>query len=67
MQGKRSAGERHITGGFTHISGKSHKGGFAVLRQTIRSRMRTKLHEIKEALRQRMHPPIPETGLGSGR
>ena len=48
--------------GFTHISGKTQKGWFTVLRQTIRSRLRAKLHEVKEALRRRMHAPIPETG-----
>ena len=48
--------------GFTHISGRSRKGGFQLQRSTRRDRLRTKLREIKEALRQRMHDSIPEQG-----
>src|ERR1700758_3666232 len=36
--------------GFTHISGKDRKGYFAVIRRTIRKRMRAKLQQIKEQL-----------------
>jgi RNA-directed DNA polymerase len=48
--------------GFVLISGKSRRGDFQIRRKSRRDRMRTKLREIKEALRQRMHRPIPETG-----
>lgn len=48
--------------GFTHICGRSRKGNFQLVRKTRRDRMRTKLREIKEELRRRMHEPIPEQG-----
>src|SRR5215471_5187637 len=48
--------------GFTHISGKNRLGRFAVRRLTIRKRMRSKLREIKQQLRPRMHDPVPQTG-----
>ena len=38
--------------GFTHISGKNRLGRFTVRRKTIRKRMRAKLREIKQQLRQ---------------
>jgi RNA-directed DNA polymerase len=45
--------------GFTHICGKRRKDGkFAILRQTIKKKMRTKISEIKIELRKRMHEPI---------
>src|SRR5512142_374423 len=48
--------------GFTHISGKNRLGRFSVRRLTIRKRMRRKLREIKQQLRQRMHDPVRQTG-----
>jgi len=49
--------------GFTHICGKRRKDGkFAILRQTIKKRMRAKISEIKSELRRRMHDPIQEVG-----
>jgi RNA-directed DNA polymerase len=48
--------------GFTHISGKNGLGRFMVRRTTIRKRMRAKLREVKQQLRQRMHDPVPQTG-----
>ena len=48
--------------GFTHISGKDRNGNFAVKRHTIGKRMRGKLAEIKQQLRQRMHEPVARTG-----
>ncbi|HLY41067.1 MAG TPA: group II intron reverse transcriptase/maturase [Terracidiphilus sp.] len=48
--------------GFTHISGKDRKGGYAVKRKTISKRMRAKLLEIKQQLRRRMHEPPAQTG-----
>ncbi|MGA8443303.1 MAG: hypothetical protein WB762_31865, partial [Candidatus Sulfotelmatobacter sp.] len=37
-------------------------GRFAVRRLTIRKRMRSKLREIKQQLRPRMHDPVRQTG-----
>jgi group II intron reverse transcriptase/maturase len=48
--------------GFKHISGKNRHGWFTVRRTTIRKRMRTKLRQIKQELRSRMHDPVPQTG-----
>jgi RNA-directed DNA polymerase len=48
--------------GFTFICGKSRRGKFLIKRKTRRDRMRAKLQEVKEVLRQRMHRPIPEQG-----
>jgi group II intron reverse transcriptase/maturase len=48
--------------GFTHVCGKTRRGRFIVLRLTMRKRLRAKLREIKDALRQRWHVPVPETG-----
>jgi group II intron reverse transcriptase/maturase len=48
--------------GFTHISGRSKRGTFQLKRKTRRDRMRTKLQEIKEELRRRLHLPIPVQG-----
>ena len=48
--------------GFTLICGTSRQGRFLLKRRTRRDRMRAKLLEIKEELRQRMHEPIPEQG-----
>lgn len=48
--------------GFTHLCGKSSKGRFVVIRQTIRKRLQAKLREVKTELRRRMHEPIPVVG-----
>jgi RNA-directed DNA polymerase len=48
--------------GFTFICGKSRRGRFQLQRKTRGDRMRTKLREIKEELRRRMHWPIPAQG-----
>ena len=48
--------------GFTHICGRTRRGGFLLRRQSRRDRMRAKLHELKEELRWRRHSPIPEQG-----
>jgi hypothetical protein len=48
--------------GFTHICGKTRKGRFAVLRQTMRKRMQAKLQRMRSELRRRMHDPVPEQG-----
>jgi len=53
--------------GFTHSCAKTRAGRFTVLRQTMRTRLRAKLEEVKTELRRRLHDPIPEQGayLGS--
>jgi RNA-directed DNA polymerase len=48
--------------GYVLICGKSRRGAFLIRRKSRRDRMRAKLLEIKEELRQRMHRPVPETG-----
>jgi RNA-directed DNA polymerase len=48
--------------GFTHSGGKTRKGHFTVLRQTMRQRWQAKLRALQEELRRRMHPPIREQG-----
>ena len=48
--------------GFTHICGKTSKGRFTVLRQTVRKRLQAKLQAVKIELQQRMHDPAPEVG-----
>ena len=48
--------------GFTHICGKTRKGKFTVVRQTMRHRLRAKLKELRLQLRRRLHDPVPEVG-----
>lgn len=48
--------------GFTHSCGKTRKGWFTVLRQTMRQRLQAKLKALKEELRRRLHLPVPEQG-----
>jgi group II intron reverse transcriptase/maturase len=48
--------------GFTHSCGKTRKGHFTVLRQTMRQRWQAKLRALKDELRRRMHTPIEEQG-----
>jgi len=48
--------------GFTHICGRTRKGGFAVVRHTMRRRMAVKLKEVYAELRRRHNATIPETG-----
>ena len=48
--------------GFTHSYGKTRKGHFTVLRQTMRQRWQAKLRALKPELRRRMHTPIREQG-----
>jgi RNA-directed DNA polymerase len=48
--------------GFVLICDKTRRGDFRIRRKSRRDRMCAKLREIKEALRHRMHRPIPETG-----
>jgi hypothetical protein len=48
--------------GFTHICGRSRRGGFLLLRHTRRKSMTGKLEEVKEELRRRWHQGIPQQG-----
>jgi RNA-directed DNA polymerase len=48
--------------GFTHCCAKTRRGGFTVLRQTMRQRWQAKLQAVKLELRRRLHRPIPEVG-----
>jgi group II intron reverse transcriptase/maturase len=48
--------------GFTHISGKNRRGYFTVKRHTIRKRLRGKLRELQQQLRQRRHDLVAHTG-----
>jgi group II intron reverse transcriptase/maturase len=48
--------------GFTHICFTTRRGKFIVKRQTISDKIRSKLKEVKQMLRERMHLPIPEVG-----
>ena len=48
--------------GFTPICARSRRGAFQLQRRTRRDRMRAKLRELKAALKQRMHEPIPQQG-----
>jgi group II intron reverse transcriptase/maturase len=48
--------------GFTHSCGKTRKGRFTVLRQTMHRRWQAKLREVRGELWRRMHAAIPETG-----
>ena len=48
--------------GFVVICAKFRRGVFQLRRQSRGDRMMAKLPEIKEALRKRMHVPIPEVG-----
>jgi len=52
--------------GFVLICDKTRRGDFRIRRKSRRDRMKTKLREIKEALRQRTNRPIPETGKWLG-
>ena len=48
--------------GFTHISGKNRRGQFTVKRKTISKRLRGKLRELQQQLRQRRHDLVAHTG-----
>jgi group II intron reverse transcriptase/maturase len=49
--------------GFTHICDRTRRNGkFIILRQSMRSRMQTKLRELREELRCRLNHPVRETG-----
>ena len=70
--GRHAAAEREQAGegkpetfdflGFTHICGRSRRGGFRLQRRTRRDRKRAQLRAVKDELRRRMLDPIPAQG-----
>jgi group II intron reverse transcriptase/maturase len=70
--GRRAAEERRKRGegrpmtfnflGFTHACDKTRRGRFIVLRRTVAKRMRAKLRELKQLLRERLHEPVGQVG-----
>ena len=52
--------------GFTHSCATTRKGGFTVLRRTMRTRFQAKLKAVKLELQRRMHQPLPELGAYVG-
>ena len=48
--------------GFTHMCGRTRRGRYQVVRQTMRKRVRAKLADLKRQLRRRWHWSIPEVG-----
>ena len=48
--------------GFTHCCSKTRKGGFLILRLTVKKRMRATLKAIRVKLRSMMHHPVPIVG-----
>jgi RNA-directed DNA polymerase len=48
--------------GFTHICGKTRRGRFTVIRQTIRKRLQAKLKAIQIDLQRRLHDPPQDVG-----
>jgi len=48
--------------GFTHCCSTTRKGGFKILRLTVKKRMRATLKAIRAKLRSLMHAPVPEVG-----
>ncbi|WP_441628207.1 group II intron reverse transcriptase/maturase [Cupriavidus sp. 2MCAB6] len=52
--------------GFIFICGRSRRGTFQLQRKSRSDRMRTKLRQIKDELRRRMHVPIPLQGRWLG-
>ncbi|MGH9622245.1 MAG: hypothetical protein ACRD45_21380, partial [Bryobacteraceae bacterium] len=48
--------------GFTHISGKTRKGAFAIQRISSGKKLRNKLRELKEKLRRKMHQDLAQVG-----
>jgi RNA-directed DNA polymerase len=47
--------------GFTHISSKDRKGNFFLRRKTIKKRLKRKISEVKQELKERMHRKVDET------
>jgi hypothetical protein len=52
--------------GFTHLCGRTRKGGFLLLRQTMSKRMRDKLREVRAEMRLRRHQKLADQGRWLG-
>ena len=75
--GRFAASNRHQRGqskpdtfdflGFTHYSGITRRGAFALKRKSIAKRLRAKLQELKQQLRATMHAGVREQGRWLGR
>jgi RNA-directed DNA polymerase len=52
--------------GFVHLCGKSRKGKFLLIRKSRSDRLRNKLREVKEELRNKINASIPEQGRWLG-
>jgi len=52
--------------GFVHICGRSRKGKFLLVRKSRIDRLRNKLREVKEELRNKINANIPEQGRWLG-
>ena len=50
--------------GLTHIGSQTRTGKFTVRRKTVAKRLRKKVQEIKQTLRERRHGPIRQRGAG---
>ena len=63
-RGKRGEGppETFDFLGFTHISGKTRRGDFAILRKTSRKKFQTKLVALREQLIRRRHDDLAQVG-----
>ena len=48
--------------GFTHCCSKTRKGGFKILRLTIKKRLRATLAAIRKKLKEKRHEPIGQVG-----
>ncbi len=48
--------------GFTHCCSQTRRGGFKILRQTIKKRMRATMAAIQSALKRKRHEPIGQVG-----
>lgn len=48
--------------GFTHICGKTRKGGFKIQRKTARKKFQAKLADVKQKLSQRLHADLSQVG-----
>jgi len=52
--------------GFTHCCSTTRKGGFKMLRLTVKKRLRATLKAIRAKLWKRMHDPVPAVGRWLG-
>jgi RNA-directed DNA polymerase len=53
--------------GFTHISGKTRQGKYAIHRKTARKKFQAKLKDLKVKLDQNLHAALPQVGSWLGK